>query len=309
MPASLDDLMSMAVFARVVAERSFTAAAPLLGLSKSVVSERVSALEQRLGARLLHRTTRKLSLTPEGEQLYQRARQLLLAADEASDAAHAVGTRIEGRLRITAPIGLGLGRVTAWVAEFGLLHPDVTIELSLTERLVDVVAESFDIGIRMASALADSSLVVRRVGTDPRLVVAAPAYLARHRAPRLPEELRAHACLRLAGVSDDWVFSPPEGPTRRVHVSGPLTTDNVAALRIATLEGLGLAVLLHSLVADDLAAGRLVPVLPSFSIASVGIFLVSPHREVIPARVRAFTDFIAARLQGTGLPPPRRRRR
>ncbi len=309
MPASLDDLMSMAVFARVVAERSFTAAAPLLGLSKSVVSERVSALEQRLGARLLHRTTRKLSLTPEGELLYLRARQLLATADEAADTASAVGTRVEGRLRVTVPIGLGLSRIAAWLPEFSFTYPDVTIELSLSERMIDVVAESFDVGIRMASQLTDSSLMVRRVGTDPRLVVASPAYLARHPAPRHPEELAQHACLRLAGVADEWSFSRRGGPVARVRVTGPLLTDNALALRIAALEGLGLAVLLRSLVEHDLASGALVPVLATHDISSVGIFIVSPHREVMPVRVRAFIDFIAAKLQGKAAAPARRKRR
>jgi DNA-binding transcriptional LysR family regulator len=331
MPASLDDLLSMAVFARVVAERSFTAAAPLLGLSKSVVSERVSALEERLGTRLLHRTTRKLSLTPEGEQLYQRARTLLAAADDAADAASAVGTRVAGRLRVTLPIGLGLARITAWLPEFSRAYPDVSLELSLTERMVDVVAESFDIGVRMAAQLADSTLMVRRVGTDPRLVVASPDYLARHPAPRHPEDLVEHACLRLAGVADDWSFSSrssrasgasgasgasrasgsrrsshssgPARPARRIRVTGPLVTDNVLALRIATLEGMGLSVLLRSLIEDDLAAGTLVPVLPDHEISSVGIFLVSPHRDVVPAKVRAFLDFLAAKLQGSTMPP------
>lgn len=311
MSASLDDLLSMAVFARVVAERSFTAAAPLLGLSKSVVSERVSALEARLGTRLLHRTTRKLSLTAEGEQLYQRARLLLAAADDAADAASAVGTRVAGRLRVTVPVGLGLGRIAAWLPEFSRAYPDVSIDLSLTERMVDVVAESFDLGVRMAAQLADSSLMVRRVGTDARVVVASPDYLARHPAPRTPEDLAEHACLRLAGVADDWTFAPPESsaassprrpPARRVRVTGPLLTDNVLALRLATLGGLGLSVQLRSLVADDLAAGRLVHVLPTYEISSVGIFLVSPHRDVVPARVRALIDFLAAKLQDTPAP-------
>lgn len=309
MSATLEDLLSMAVFARVVAEQSFTAAAPLLGLSKSVVSERVSALEARLGARLLHRTTRKLSLTPEGEQLYQRARLLLASADEAADALSAVGTRVSGRLRVTAPIGLGLARLASWLPEFSRAYPDVSIELSLSERIVDVVAESFDVGVRMAAQLADSSLMVRKVGSDPRLAVASPEYLARHPAPRTPEDLADHACLRLRGVADDWSFAPRQGrggPPRRARVAGPLLTDNVLALRLATLGGLGVAVMLRSVIEDDLAAGRLVQVLPAYQVSSVGIFLVSPHREVVPARVRAFLDFLTAKLGATPPPAPGR---
>src|SRR5688572_33373385 len=133
MPASLDDLLSMAVFARVVQERSFTGAAPHLGLSKSVVSERVSALEHRLGARLLHRTTRKLSLTPEGERLYERFQRVLAAADEAAEVSAAVGDSVEGRLRVTAPAGSGLVPLAGWLPELSRAHPALCIELALAD--------------------------------------------------------------------------------------------------------------------------------------------------------------------------------
>jgi len=309
MPVSLDDLVSMAVFARVVQERSFTRAAPHLGLSKSVVSERVSALERRLGTRLLHRTTRKLSLTLEGERLYERFQRVLVAADDAADASEAVRTRIEGRLRVTAPVGFGVLHLATWLPEFSRGYPDVSIELSLADWMVDLVAQGFDVGIRIAIQLPDSALVARRVATDRRVVVAAPAYLAAHPAPRTLAELAGHACLQLAGVSEEWAFPRRDAGVVRVRVSGPLVVDNIAALRIATLEGLGLSVMLHSLVDADLASGRLVTVLDEFPLEDVGVFLVSPHRGVVPPKVRVFMDFVAAKLAATIRRPPARKRR
>jgi DNA-binding transcriptional LysR family regulator len=145
MSVSLEELLSMAVFARVVQEQSFTAAAPHLGLSKSVVSERVSSLEKRLGTQLLHRTTRKLSLTPEGEHLYERFQHVLRAAEVAAEAAHAVGKRIGGKLRVTAPVYLGLSYLSGWIAEFGLLNPDVCVELNLSDKIEDLVASAYDV--------------------------------------------------------------------------------------------------------------------------------------------------------------------
>jgi len=299
MPTSLDDLLAMAVFARVVRERSFTAAAPHLGLSKSVVSERVTALERRLGMRLLHRTTRKLSLTPEGERLYTQFQRVLDAADGAADAVNEVSTRIAGRLRVTVAVGLGLVRIAGWLPEFSRAYPDVSIELSLSDRMVDLISESFDVAIRIAPQLPDSALVARRIASDQRIVIAAPSYLAARSAPATLDDLAAHSCLRLAGVPDEWSFLRRDGSRARVRVQGPLVADNIAVLRMAALEGMGLSMMARSLVVDDLATGRLVQVLDGFVCEELGIFIVSPHREVIPARVRVFIDFVASKMSAT----------
>jgi DNA-binding transcriptional LysR family regulator len=308
MSASLDDLMSMAVFARVVREQSFTAAAPHLGLSKSVVSERVSALEHRLGTRLLHRTTRKLSLTPEGERLYVYVQRVLEAADEAADATSALGTRVAGRLRVTAPVGFGLVQLAGWLADFARAYPDIALELSVSDRVVDLVAESYDVAIRIASRMPDSAMLARRVATDHRIVVAAPAYLRARGEPRTVDDLRDHACLRLAGNAAEWTFAGRGEARLRPAISGPLTADNLAVLRIAAVDGLGLAVMPRTAVGDDLAAGRLVAVLAGLRTEAMGIYLVSPHRNV-PAKVRAFMEFVAARIGGPAAPKRARKRR
>ena len=295
MSVSLDELLSMAVFARVVQERSFTAAAPRLGLSKSVVSERVSALEQRLGTRLLHRTTRKLSLTPAGERLYERFQHVLSAADAAADASHAVGNRIAGRLRVSAPVYLGLGHLAGWAAEFSLRHADVSVELNLSDSVEDLIAGAYDIAIRVSAQLPDSSLIVRRIGTDRRVVVASPTYLSKRPAPTRPQDLAQHDCLQLAGVADEWWLTH-EHQVIRARVTGPLVSNSISAIRLATLRGLGVAVLLQSMIADDLAAGTLVTLPLACARPELAILLVTPHHDVVPVAVRAFGDFVSAKL-------------
>lgn len=296
MPASLDDLLSMAVFARVVQERSFTGAAPHLGLSKSVVSERVAALEHRLGARLLHRTTRKLSLTPEGARLYELFQRVLTAADEAADSANSISTRIEGRLRVTVPVGLGLSHIAGWIPEFCRRYPDVSLDLSMSERMEDLVSGAFDVALRVAAQLPDSGLMVRRIATVRRVVVASPAYLAAHPAPTEPKGLSAHACLQLAGTPSEWWFPKSDGGVVRVQVTGPLVADSIAVLRIATIAGLGVSVLPDGLIAADVSSGRLVALLENFPHEVLGLFIVTPHRDVVPGKVRAFVEFFASKI-------------
>jgi DNA-binding transcriptional LysR family regulator len=295
MSVSLDELLSMAVFARVVQEQSFTAAAPQLGLSKSVVSERVSSLEKRLGTRLLHRTTRKLSLTPEGEHLYERFQHVLHAADAAAEAAHAVGKRIAGKLRVTAPVYLGLSYLSDWIAEFGLQNPDVRVELNLSDKVEDLVASAYDVGIRVSAQLPDSSMKARRIGTDVRVPVAAPTYLARHPAPATPRDLVAHRCLQLAGIADEWWFKHDDEVVR-ARVAGPLTSNSVSAIRLATLRGLGISVLPGSMIHEDVAAGRLVPLPLVCARSELAVHLVTPHHEVTPVAVRALGDYLSTRM-------------
>lgn len=296
MSASLDDLLSMAVFARVVQERSFTAAAPRLGLSKSVVSARVSALERRLGTRLLHRTTRKLSLTPAGERLFERFQHVLSAADAAAEASHAVGKRIAGKLRVSALVYLGLGHLSEWAAEFSLRNPDVSVELDLSDKVEDLIAGAYDIAIRVSAQLPDSSLRARRIGAERRIPVAAPTYLARRPAPTRPQDLAQHDCLQLAGIADEW-WMKHEGQVVRTRVSGPLVSNSISAIHLATLRGLGIAVLLRSMIADDLAAGRLVALPLECARPELAVHIVTPHHDMVPVTVRAFGDYVSAKLE------------
>ncbi len=295
MTASLDDLVSLALFARVVEAGSFTAAARALGLSKSAVSARVARLEDRLGARLLHRTTRRLSLSQAGAALYERAARMVAAANDAAELAEGASREPRGRLRISAPVTLAQMFLGPVLAEFLRAQPSVQIDLDASDRMVDLVAEGFDLAVRIAN-LRDSSLVARKLATDRLVVVGSPSYLARAGTPRSVADLAQHNCLRYAQVSGsaEWGFRGFER-VRQV-VEGNLVVSDGTVLREAAAAGLGLAVLPAFMVAAELASRRLVPVLEELPRREIGIFAVYPHRRNVPAKVRAFVDFLVARF-------------
>lgn len=294
MPASLDDITSLAVFARVVEGRSFTGAARALGISKSAVSARVARLEARLGVRLLRRTTRQLSVTEAGLALYERASRLVTAADEAAATAEGAGGTPRGLLRVTAPAAFSELYLAPVLAELLAAHPALTVELDLSERQVDLVGEGFDVAVRL-SRLRDSSLVARKLAPDRLVVVASPAYLSRVGAPRSPGDLTRHNCLRSAHLTPggEWGFrSVGAGSTG----SGNLIVGDASVLREAACVGLGLALLPSSLVARELDAGRLVTVLPGFPRRELGLYAVHPHLRQVPPKVRAFVDLLVRRF-------------
>ncbi|WPB77496.1 LysR family transcriptional regulator [Archangium violaceum] len=289
MGASLDDLVAMTVFARVVEAHSFSGAAARLGLSKSAVSTRVAGLERRLGVRLLQRTTRSLSVTPEGAQLYERCAHLLSVADEASDLLGNVGTVPEGTVRVVAPVGLALHPLPSLLEKFAERYPRVQVELSASDRRVDPLTENVDVAVRFFPRPHERSLIERRLGTEKRLICGAPSYFARRAPPQTPHELASHNCLRLK--DSKWDFRL-EGHTTVVPVSGTLVVDDIAVLREAALEGLGLARLPRSLVDADLREGRLLSVLDAYAPEPLVISLVYPQRKHLPQRVRVFVDFM-----------------
>jgi DNA-binding transcriptional LysR family regulator len=298
MSPKLDDLLSMAAYAHVVEAKSFTAAAAKLGLSKSVVSSRLSELEARLGVRLLHRTTRRLSLTTEGARLYEQCARILRAAEEAVEVIADVGTLPHGLLRVTAPIGFGLLTLAELLPAFSEQYPEVRLEVSLSDRILDIASEGYDIAIRVASRLRESNLVARRIGTDRNILCAAPSYLERKPAPRTPHDLTEHNCLQLFPVrqSYEWSFQSPGGPVV-VPVTGNLNVDNVVAIRTALVGGHGVAVMPHSVVASDIKRGRLVHLLPHHPMQEMGIYAVHVHGRHVPAKVRVFLDFLIERLR------------
>ncbi len=296
--SSLDDLVSMAMFARVVEAKSFTAAAEALGVSKSVVSKRVAALEQQLGARLLQRTTRRLSMTPEGARLHDRCLGLLRAADELPGLVRGDDGQLRGVLRVTCPSTFSDLYLGNFLAEFLGRHPQLQVELSVTNDLVDLVGERVDVAIRIARHLQSSSLVARKLASARRLACAAPSYLARHGVPRHPDDLRAHACLRFSAVRDhvDWRFH--DGKTAIVPpISGPLSADSIEPLQQAALRGAGIMVLPIYCVAADLTAGRLVPVLEEWALEPLGVYAVYPKGRVVAPKVRRFVEFLTTRLR------------
>ncbi len=289
MGASLDDLVAMTVFARVVEAHSFSGAAARLGLSKSAVSTRVAALERRLGVRLLQRTTRRLSVTPDGARLYERCAHLLSVADEASDLLGNVGTIPEGTVRVVAPVGLSLHPLPSLLEKFAERYPRVLVELTVSDRQVDPLTESFDVAVRLFPRPHEGSLIERRLGTEKRHICGAPGYLARRPPPGTPHDLASHNCLRMK--DSKWTFRL-EGRSTVVPVSGTLVVDDIAVLREAALEGLGLARLPRSLVDADLREGRLVSVLDAYAADPLVISLVYPQRKHLPQRVRVFIDFM-----------------
>lgn len=289
MGASLDDLVAMTVFARVVEAHSFSGAATRLGLSKSAVSTRVAALERRLGVRLLQRTTRRLSVTHEGARLYERCAHLLSVADEASDLLGHVGTIPEGTVRVAAPVGISLHPLASVLEKFSELYPRVHVDLSVSDRHLDPLTEGIDVAVRLFPQTHDRSLVERRLGTEKVLICGAPRYFERRAPPEAPHDLTNHNCLLMKGRK--WTFRTQEGPVV-VPVSGSLAVDNIAVLREAALEGMGLARLPRSLIDMDLREGRLRTVLDAYAPDPLVISLVYPQRQHLPRRVRVFIDFM-----------------
>ena len=293
----MDSLNDIAVFVRVVDSGSFTAAAERLGISKSVVSKYVTRLEDRLGARLLNRTTRRLSLTEAGRVFYERSRKGLADIEDAQAEVSRLQGEPRGTLRLNAPMSFGILHVAPALPEFLNLHPDVTVDMNLDDRIVDMIEEGFDVSVRI-SELPDSSLVARRLGPCRHAIVAAPAYLERCGTPRTPEELRNHNIItyRYQESALEWHFLTPGNKPISVAVSGSLMMNNSLAVREALLEGVGITRTPTFVVGKDIQEGRLIPVLREYQILEVTIFLVYPQRRHLSPKVRAFVDFMAKRI-------------
>jgi DNA-binding transcriptional LysR family regulator len=299
---SLEDLVSMAIFARVVEAKSFTAAAAALSVSTSLVSKRVAALEERLGVRLLHRTTRSLSLTPEGATIYERCLHMLRAADEGAELAEHRADEPRGVLRVSCPIMIADAYVSDAVVSFIERHPAVSVELSVSNSMTDLVDDRIDLAIRGAPRLESSSLVARRLATMAKAICASPAYVEKHGTPRSPDDLRGHRCLHFSPLRADveWRFRE-ERAGAVVPTLGPLATDNAEALRRAALAGLGIVALPRFYLAGDLARGDLVELLPGFSLEPLGLFAVHAKGKVVPAKIRGFVEHMVRRLRAAKL--------
>jgi len=292
----MDRLTSLTVFVRVVDCSGFSAAARRLNMSTTMVSNHVQALEDRLGARLLNRTTRKVSLTDVGRTYYERSRQILADLDDADRVAGAQQSVPRGTLRLH--MGAHIVRFVAPVmAEFLALYPEAAIEMSMGERPVDLVEEAFDLEIRTLPP-SESSVIVRQLARWRHVLCCAPAYLEAHAPPRELADLAAHNCLRYAfyPFGDEWRFTGPDGKPAAIRVTGNLVAASGEALRTAAHRGLGLFLLPGFLLADDIEAGRLVPLLPQYRPVEFAINAVYAHRHHLSAKVRAFIDLLAARI-------------
>jgi DNA-binding transcriptional LysR family regulator len=292
--APLEDIASMALFAEVVQQRSFTAAARSAGLAKSAVSKRVALLEERLGVRLLTRTTRKLSLTEEGLRYYEHCAALLAAIEAAEESVAGASTAARGPIRVNAPVTFAQMFLAEAIAAFLARYPDIEVQLSTDDRIVDVVEGGFDVVVRI-TRLTDSSLVARRLSMDRLVVAGAPSYLAARGRPAAPEELIGHNCLHYSLVprAGEWRFRGASGPLN-VPVAGSLSASDGTVLRRAALAGLGLIVLPLFMVAADVEAGRLELILEGARRAEIGIHAVFASRRQVPARTKLFLDHLSA---------------
>jgi DNA-binding transcriptional LysR family regulator len=293
----MDKYQEMRVFTAVVEASSFVAAADSLGMSKAAVSRYVSELERRLGVRLLHRTTRRLSLTPEGE-VFRSHCQDILSSIEASEAE--ISTRslsVSGLLKVSVPVSFGIHHLAQLWPEFLALHPQLKLDVQLADRVIDLVDEGFDMAIRIGR-LADSSLISKQIAATRLVLCAAPHYLEHRGTPKHPSELAGHEVLgySLLATGDQWHFDGPDGPVI-VKVQPRLWSNNGDSCIAACVQGAGIQLQPTFLIAEELRQGQLVEILPEFKAVTLGIYAVYPTRKFVLPKVRSTIDFLTSHLE------------
>jgi DNA-binding transcriptional LysR family regulator len=292
--AKLPDFEALAIFAKVVELRSFAAAASELALSKPTVSKAVSRLEERLGARLFNRTSRRLALTDAGQKLSARAARLLADGETIENEALSQAVAPRGLVRLAVPMTFGVKVVAPILPEFLKQYPDVSIDLHLSDAMVDLIGDGFDAGLRIAS-LPDSSLIARRLCAMPRYTVAAPAYLKKYGRPTHPMHLAQHRCFAYAYLSTPnvWHYTNAAGEQASVRPAGPLRVNNGEAVLPALLAGLGIADLPDFIVGEAIASGEVEVILKGWKQTEGAVHLVMPPGGPRPARVEVLAEFLA----------------
>lgn len=292
----MDRLQSMAVFIKAADTGSFAAAGAALGMSSQMAGKHVGAIEERLGIRLLNRTTRRQSLTEAGRLYYDHCKIALAEFEAAEAVARELTASPRGRLRVSAPVTFGTFSLAPLVAQYLRLYPDVEIDLTVTDRLVDLVDEGYEVAIRLGE-LSDSSLVARALAPYRLFACAAPSYLAAHGAPETPDDLTRHDCLLFAystrPAMTEWTFAR-DGDVQTVKVSSRFRINDSRALRAAALAGAGILLGAEVMVKDDLASGRLVRVLPDFEAPPRPMHVVFLRERRMTPKVRSFVDLIIA---------------
>jgi DNA-binding transcriptional LysR family regulator len=292
--AKLPDFEGLAIFAKVVELRSFAAASADLTLSRATVSKAVTRLEQRLGARLFNRTSRQLALTDTGQKLAAHAARLLADGEAVENEALAQSVAPRGLVRLAVPMTFGVKEVAPILPEFLRKYPDVTIDLHLSDAMVDLIGDGFDAGLRIAS-LPDSSLIARRLCAMPRYTVASPSYLKRHGRPTHPMHLAQHRCFGYAYLStpDVWHYRNEAGEQASVRPAGQLRVNNGEALLPAVIAGLGIADLPDFIVGDAIESGEVEVILKGWKQPEGAVHLLTPPGGPRPARVEMLADFLA----------------
>ena len=290
------DLKSVELFVRVASVGAIGKAGEEFGLSRTAATQRIQALETDVGVQLFHRTTRKLSLTGDGETFLEHAKRILESVDEALSDTQKNPGAIKGELRVASSSSFGRKHIAPYVSEFLAAHPNLSIQLNLSDSIVDIVGSSFDLSIRLGE-LAPSSLKARRLASSPRIIVAAPSYLSGTEVPRQPMDLIAHNCL-MRGDVRTWRLSTANGSIKDYKVAGNFASDSAEAITEATLSGLGIARKCKWEIREHLDAGTLVQVLEDCTVMPEwSVFAVRSPSRLVPAKVKLFTEFLKTKLQ------------
>ncbi|WDE06085.1 LysR family transcriptional regulator [Thalassomonas viridans] len=294
----METFSTIPVFVAVVENGSFSQAALRLGISKSAVSKRIRELENKLGVQLLHRTTRRLSLTEAGERYFEYALKAFIAAGEGIDSVTQLQGNPKGQLKVNTPMSFGRLHIAPLVADFLVRYPEIELNMVMDDRVVDLIEGGYDLAIR-AGNLQDSTLIARRLAPCRSVICASPEYLAKNGVPANPEALVKHNCISYSYFSggNEWTFHGDIGPVK-VKVSGNYQVNNSEALHRAILAGLGIAKIPTFIVGGDIASGNLVPLLTDYNLPMQTFYAVFPERRHLPAKVRVFLDFIIERLGG-----------
>lgn len=296
----MDRSLEMAAFVAVVDAGSFVGASDTLRMSKAAVSRHVDSLERRIGVRLLHRTTRRLSLTEEGRLFCQRAREILDATD-AAEAEVSSSTRVPGGMvRVNVPLSFGMSHLAPLWADFMAAYPQIDLDVTLNDRIVDLVNEGYDLAIRISS-LPDSSMVCRKLAATEMVVCASPGYLARHGVPGHPQELTRHRVLAYTFLAQrgEWRFSGPDGEIA-VRTRARIYSNNGDTCRAIALRDGGIILQPSFMIGEDLKRGDLVRLMPEYHAIELGIYAVYPSRKQLPLKVRCLIDFLA---EAFSMPP------
>jgi DNA-binding transcriptional LysR family regulator len=293
----MDTVTGLHLFIRVVETGSFSKASVDQGITQPTATKHVAALEARLGARLLHRSTRGVTPTEVGALYYEKCKVIARELEAADNLASLLQSRVQGTLRINSSVAFGRRALTPWVLDFMPLHPELQVELSFEDRYVNLVEQGIDVAIRMGR-LADSSLGARYLGINPWVLVASPSYLAAQGAPARPAELTRHRALIYSSVQGDerWHFTGADGAVELVPVKGPLRSNNLSVLLAAARAGMGLAILPWYVAHESVRSGVVQPLLEQWTLPSQEIHAVYPSPKLVPSKVRSFCDFLAERF-------------